>query len=561
MRNNLYPLKRGLFPPFLFFVPLFLVLPVKAEDNLTFLSQDARSLWDVGDEEGARSIYENLLSRSLPGWEQKRLFYNLGTLRLAQHQPIEAASYFQQIQLSDLLLPGFGRNLLINEGIADWQSFELLALTSPSSFDRQALLIEHSLYRFAQAQRLECQIQQEEGDDCHRHPLLHSWIQTARLRLSAVHEQKRLHWLEEANCAYLATFLRLCLQDWIDIFQNQESPSFLTSSFLRYFQGQVASLLPIWNALEQKKLSPEEKEVVNRATRLYLQAWHAKDLSSTVQEIKESLEALEPLAFQDETPLNKVRLSAEILLLQESLSPSALHRLLYQFESLNVEKEKAKSLKHIQEYLNRSLEELKAHHLIEARFFLLTALTPLASLFKPKEETPSLILKQAIEAANRAYITFYLSTRMAKTSSTQREMKTLLERQQQAIREVAWPWVSAVLKEQRQRFHARKEGSSTCQESPWDRVIPLYDRGYRAVQRAERELNFPFPDRQVITSHQQETIQKWEEALNLISQPPRKKGEKASSSEHLMENFCLIQEMSLEDQPHSKQESKELHSW
>ncbi len=76
------------------------------------------SLWEVHDYAEAYVMYEQLLSQPLPTWQKARLYYNLGTLLLAQKQNMEALDFYRKIPPMDLSLPLFATHLLLNKGIA-----------------------------------------------------------------------------------------------------------------------------------------------------------------------------------------------------------------------------------------------------------------------------------------------------------------------------------------------------------------------------------------------------------------------------------------------------------
>jgi len=451
---------------------LLFLLPLGSEENLNRLDQQALALWDAHDYAAASKIYEQLLTRSLPDWQQNRLLYNLGTIRLAQHQAMEALTFFEKIKPADLSLLAFGRDLFLNEGIAYLQYAQSIALASSSSFDQQALFIEQGLEAFNQAQALDCEEQKEEQTEessfsCHPYPLLDQWIKTAHLQLHNVHQQKRQQWNGKANIESLTV------------------------------------------------------------------------------------------------PLQQARLSYEDLLLQESLTLPAIENLLAQFESLDVDKEHTHSLDQIKERLQKSIKELRSHHPMQARFFLVAGFSPIDSFFKEKNAAPSDILRRAIDQAGRTWLLFFLFERITDKSSNQTELFELLKNQQHNILVQAKPFIPAVLNEQNIRFHQAKNRSAACQQSPWDQVIPLYDRGYRAAQIAENLIDKTPLDSQAVFDNQEQTIEEWQMALNLILHPPQQNQQNSSSplSQNLSETFRQIQEMYMEDQSQPEQKTEELHSW
>lgn len=545
------------------FVPL---LTLKGEENLTVLSQQAEALWEAHDDVAASKIYEQLLSRPLPVWQKARVLYNLGTIFLTQHQSLEALTFFKKIHPADLSLPRFGRNLFLNEGIAYLQYTQTLALTHPSSFDLQTLFIEQSLKAFDQAKRLDCQIQEEEKKEsmlaCHPSPLVDQWLKAALLQLHAVRQQKRHEWIKHASIESLASFLQHHLQEWMNrLMQNQEQ-----SSVVSYFQHQAESFIPIWNALQQKEFSLTQKRAFDQALALYLnalQALNQQEITTATKELRLGIENLAPLTFQDNKDLQYARLSYEMLLMQVSLSVSDIQRVLAQFNALQVEKNQTAALELIKENLQISLKEQKANHKVQAHFFLLVGFSKVRSLFKDTKAAPSTILQQAIEQANCAVQLFFLSEMMPTQSAKQASIPAILKTQQQDVLLQAAAFIPSVLDEQKMHFQHAKNRASRCQQSPWDQVIPLFDRGYRAAQNADKQFNTISLDPQLLIANQEEIIKNWQQALNLILHPPQQNQTPSSNAvpQNLTETFRLIQEMYLEDQAQPEQKSEELHSW
>ena len=122
----------------LFFMLLFPFLWLRSEENLALISQQAEALREAEDDAGASSLYESLLSRPLPRWQQARIWYNLGTLRLSQQRTSEAFEFFQKITPNDLSLPEYGRELFLNRGIGYMQYAHQFSVASPLAFFRGA---------------------------------------------------------------------------------------------------------------------------------------------------------------------------------------------------------------------------------------------------------------------------------------------------------------------------------------------------------------------------------------------------------------------------------------
>lgn len=552
------------------FAILFLFLPlfsIRSEENFTSLSLQAEALWEAHDYAAASRIYQQLLLQSLPEWQQTRLIYDLGTTQLAQKQPIEALALFQKIHPTDLSLPSFGRNLFLNEGIAYLQYAQTLA-SSTDSLDQQIIFVEQSLKAFDQAYQLECQIQREEQNEgssrgCSLSFLLDQWIKTAQLQLNALDQQRRQNWMEQANIESLATLLQNHLSKWFERFntlQFQNQSSATRSSLLSYFQQEAESFTPLWNALQQKEFSLTQKKAFEQASDSYshaLQALNQQNLSSALDDWTQAMKALAPLLFQDNRDIQQAQLNYEVLLLENSFTISALQELLTQFQSLKVKQDQSQSLEKVKENLQASLEALQAHQPLQSRFFLIAGFSHVNSLFQTKKTTPAHILQQAIDQTNRSLQLFFISEMISKDISKPAKLGKTLKSQQHEILVRASPFISSVLDEQKSRY---QNPSSSCQQSPWDQVIPLYDRGYRLAQNVEKQFDQTSFQLQNMIANQEQTIKDWQQALKLILHPPQQ-GSAASTPQKMTETFSLIQEMYLQDQAQPEQKIGELHSW
>lgn len=444
----------------IFLLPLF---SLRSEENFTSLSLQAEALAEARDYSAASKIYEQLLSLSLPAWQQARLFYNLGTIRLAQQQPIEALEFFQKINPSDLSLPYFGGNLFLNEGIS------YLQFAQKASPDLQVIFIEQSLKAFDQAHRLECLVQKEEtASSCQFSLLLDQWIKNAHQQLHSVYQQKYQDWKEN------------------------------------------------------------------------------RDKNSTTS--------------QNNQDLQQALIDYELLLLQETLTIDALEKLIPQFAALKVEKEQTASLEQIKINLQKSLEELKANKPAQARFFLLAGFSPIHSLINTKDATPITILRQALDQAQRTLQMVLISKTIPENASHPAQVRAILQNQQRNILSQASSFIPSVLTAQSIDYNQTKAEKTSCQQSPWDQVIPLFDRGYRSAQSADKEFNQSAFNSEVIISNQEQTIQDWQQALKILLSPPQP-SPTSSTSQKLTDTFGLIQEMYLQDQAQPEQKIEDMHSW
>jgi tetratricopeptide (TPR) repeat protein len=168
------------------------------------ISYRAEALWEAQDYAGANELYEHLLESALPEWQKARVYYNLGTVKLSEGQNAQALKFFQKIVPTDLSLPRFGRNLLINEGIAYLQFAEELPFDPPLSLEPASIYVAQSIRLFNQAQAMDCQSEKGNHENnplssCISSPQIDLWLQAARLKLSTIQQERVRQWLKNSS--------------------------------------------------------------------------------------------------------------------------------------------------------------------------------------------------------------------------------------------------------------------------------------------------------------------------------------------------------------------------
>lgn len=265
---------------FLILSLFFPLLSLSGEDKVTSLSLQAEALAEAHDYAAAGQLYEKLLTLPLPDWQKGRILYNLGTIRLAQQNPIEALALFQKVNPVDLSLPRFGRNLFLNAGIAYLQYAQSLAHDSPSSLGQQSIFIEQSLKAFDQAQQLDCQAQKEElSSSCISSILLSQWIETARLQFNQVmadsHQFHSLFKTEDSTPAAI-------LQHALDQANRVLRLSFLAEAMPQDKAGEALVRLKS----EQDKILTQASPFIPAVLKEQDERFHqVKDLNSRCQQI------------------------------------------------------------------------------------------------------------------------------------------------------------------------------------------------------------------------------------------------------------------------------------
>lgn len=561
----------------LFFLMAINLHPLTAkETDIDQISFKAEGLWEARDYEGAKVLFESLQKAPLPDWQKKRLLYNRGTIALAQNQTSDALKLLQRIAPEDLSLPRFGRNLLLNEGIGYLQYAQNLAL-NPSSpyYSQQILFTEQGLRALDQALLIDCRLQQSEQENqgfaCSPQQLIERWTKAALLQLDAIHRQKVQVWMKQASKESLASFLSILLQDLIfkaAALQKQTGSS--PKESVLFLQHQAESLDPLWDSLKQKKLTPNDLAAFNQAAADYQNALKHDDLKTISDGLKSSFGRLQTMGYKEHVDLRLAHLNYEILLIQPILARADIQVVQWEVDQLKGGKDQIQPLEQIKLNLKNGLEAFTENHLNDARFYLLAGFGLLDSQNFDTNESAAATLQQALDQAKRALEMFLLSLLQLNNAPQVKQFAELLKRQQAIVLAQADLFIPQVLKEQAVLFHASDDDGASCQQSPWDQVIPLFDHGYSAAQNAGKLFNSPASDREAIAANLEQTVHDWQQAHAILLNPPKQNqpgqgggGSSASNPNprNLAETFRLIQEMYLEDQAQPVQENTERHSW
>lgn len=571
-----------------FFFSSAVPLNLYAEENIVQTERKAAAYWQAHDYAEASTLYEQLLERPLTDWQHARVLYNLGTTRLAQHQSEDALTYFEQIHPVDLSIPSLGRDLFLNEGIAFFlQIKDLASWQSTSSLDQQALLATQSLLTLSKAQQLDCEVQQQEGEkenessqSCKPTQWIAQWMTEGRLQREVIRQKQRNAWLDQASVETVASLIRDRLQELVKrfkSFQNENLES-LKNSYFSYFTHQAEALKSLWESIQKKKLTAEQKNIVEEASTFFknsLQDLASHDLKKSIEQFNQSIQVLSSLTFDKQTALPEIHLNYNLLLLEESFSQSAIRTLQTSVKKLKVASDQEGSLKLLIGYLQRSEKALQEKRPIVARFYLLAAGDPLTALSLDTASDPTIVLAEILEQANRALQLTFLRDLMEENSQPLTGTESILKSQQTDTLKRAALFIPAVLKAQKESYEQVLPSDSRCQESPWDQIIPLFDHGYRAAQAAEKKLLEEKIDFQTVLADQKQTVKDWQQALDLLLHPPQQGAQGKSgaggtgpspstsaTSKDLNETFRLIQEMYMQDQAQPNQgPQKEMHAW
>ncbi len=430
--------------------------------------------------------------------------------------------------------------------------------------DQQILFIEASLKYFNQAKLLDHQIQKWENRISFNFAssFINRWIRQAHLQLKSAYQQKWKIWVSKSCAEALATFLHYCMQKWLhrlNTLQLYQQSLKAPASTILYFRRQAESFISIWKDLQQKEISLNQKHVIEAALGFYSNAIEnitAKSISLALDDWKNSMEILASMISQG---LKRLELGYEILLMERTLTTSGVKELIQQMKLLKVQEGQEDIVKRMIKYAKLSLKELQAHHFLKFRFFLLRGWGELNALLSDKKLTSPNILEKGLNQAALSLKLFSLSRMLSESTSDQAIHKALKEQQQNIFTQIQ-SFIPTVLEEQSHSFHQTKHTTAHCQMISWEKILYLYDLGYQSAKNAHEQLSQILLDASSVVNHQSQTVQNWQQALDLLLdssfQDPS-----SNHSQKWEETFRKIQEMYLQDQSQPSTQIEDLHAW
>lgn len=449
---------------------LFLVLWVCLLYGEEKVLRDAEvdRLWGAGEYAEAEELYNSLLHTPLEGWEKARIYYNLGSLYLAQNRAIDALEWFSAIPPHNLSLPPFAARLYVNQGAA-WMG---------RGADEQ-LPIPYFATRMAIADLYAAQHSLRRGEKLHADPLIQNWLKKAESSSMQLRQEQREEWRQQASTVQLTWLLERGVRQIRERIEKIEGDF---SPYRSYFYEQLLSL---------EELSPTLE---------------------TYKELKSSFALLPPKEIVDrlETLEKQLHLSAQISKKEERFLS---HEMLMMSE-------------------NRTSEEVFFSLLDEEEE---AANSAESSSLSPRELLYSL-LSRAVRLEQMEQVVQLLPPDPSHEDSLKRIRESILKRGEH--------FIPIVLEEQKRLFEGSAASPSSCQQFPWQMVIPFFDQGWKWAQT-------PGETRKVIDY--------WAKALYQLDHTSP--ASSPSASHQLSETLRVTQEMYVQDQKSSPQEKGELHSW
>lgn len=517
----------------------------------------AKSLAQVRDFSGADQIYESLSKRSLPDWQHALILYNWGTVKLLQQEWGHSLELFSQVPLSSISTPTLLHSLAINKGFAFLGQAKLLATLPSQDFEEQIYLVRQSQISLQEAFKIDCRIQQLESpgsSECRpffdRTALMDQTLYQIRL----IRRQQRNQFLSTAQPGEVKKILIEGLNKVLLLLRRLNDKN---QDYFKLINAQASTLMNLWERLAV--LEDTSREEVEKAEMKYKEALaflEKLDLEAATENFDSVVKALEPLFPL--SPFATLLLHYQLVLMQE-IVPLRVSDLLGELQKLQLEQKEAEKAA---SYLNLSLAEKKP---FLSRFYLLMSLVYLKEneAVMQSSQTPLSILKQAFQNAK-------ILENLTQLASLEKDpsLLTLLKFQQDNVLKKAAPFIEAVLLQEKEKLTQSK---IECQKTPWDQVIPLFEKGLAAANQAQRwaAIN-PFPYFAIL-KEQKTTVENWDQALQLLERPPspspqnqsQHEEENPSASSDINETIRQIQEMQAQDKPEQEggEEVQEGHTW
>lgn len=544
---------------------------VQANDHLLKLMHEAESFMLAHDYDKASSIFEELVKEALPDWQHALVIYNLGTVKLAQQKNEDALHYYGLVSFDAASTPQIIRSLYINKGIAFLNKAQNINFSASSyELEEEMELYRESLNQFKKAEDLDCRLKILEGDVLSAPCQTLSDIQILVLKAKIGLQQSKHEYIVNSlkmkpvwACAMLVKSMQK-LDEEIQIFRSFQIPEKQLKEYQHYLLQQAESFQIIWEQVLKLPFNAKQKSAVNEAATSYqktLESIQKMELIQASEKIKEALNSMEIVnnAFEDFS-LQHLLLNYQLILLNGEWTSAELEKL--KVEQLKLNEENQDIIKLANEHLNTSILNFNSSREKVSEFYLLAAFQTLNQLSFPKQVKPTEILEEVLQKAwNAKKLTVLYSA----ISENQTEAQSIVGNIQQHVVDNAKLFIPAVLAYEKKAFKSKDPRAQRCQQQPWERVIPLFDKGYQSslaalavikesVQALENQIN---------------SINDWRDALRLLTQSSQTSAinlkaenpNQGETSTDINEILRLLQEMQAQDQPKEQSSDKELHTW
>lgn len=524
--------------------------------------------FEAKDFQKAREIYQALLQEDLPPWQKAVAIYNLGCTYLEEERWNDAVSMFQSAESSPSLSPLLKRRAKGNIALAYLrqalglsENIDPNSLLSADIYRKAIYLFRKSLNLIDDAFKAYCELEKVEGKmkcelpfDLEQNRLL------AKERLAATQENYLKFQISHATLKEGVPLLLRglgYLRSDLNFISEQNLSEDLPKKYLELIIEDADTWMPLWNILKAKsqansekgELEKKELDLILEAQKNYqyiirmLEKKNIKEAQLVISKVTETLNELIRLAWgQDPIFENMQKLlnSFRNALEQNPLQEESLEEI--QNEILQVEKvistlHKEQNqqgnnpsidakLSASQKKLLLSMQLLKEGKENESRLFLEEGAQELKRLItmlaKPNEKTAENILETIIEEQQHALSLNRLNQKIEETEGRSPEATQLILSSQDQTIKITSSFLKAVISQQTHDFHSFPQQGKPdirCQGSPWDAILPLFEKGVEAAYQAEKLLQNSSTHPSLAMAKQEDALTYWEKALDKLKQP------------------------------------------
>ena len=496
-----------------------------AEDEI-LLTRKAEAYFEAKEYDNARELFEKLEGEKLQPWQRARLQYNIGTIYLDQGEWEMAADSYSDI--SELPKNAYSINRALKTNVAILQYRKGLELSSQGDlklddYSKLFFLYRDALKNIEEAQKAECDLSVCLGQKkCEKSIDLSDLSSAVKRELVLVNRKYGDARISESpvkdGVPFLLTGVKIALSHLLFLDSKQLDDN-LKKNYLKLFTRDAESWLLLWeeqlNQLEGlKRAFDYYLEGIQKMRNERLEESRLAFLNSEKFLIKliQKLWGMDPLIKL----LQNLLAGYERTFDQVPIQVSSLYQIAT--EQMRVE-EIAETTDLSLEFFSVSNNFLKKSHEyarqakhVHARFFLHEARQWIRRLLRSKtglENAPDQILENAIEDQTHALTLHRLSQVMEGENEDEKEL--LINSQEQTLTTAA-PFISAVLDKEIREYPTK------CQCKPWNKVIPLFDKGKQA---ADQSMELIAEGRQMALAmkEQEKTIKLWKEALERLRHP------------------------------------------
>lgn len=467
-----FPERKNLFP---FLILILVPLDLSSNDF-----EKAYALYQSGNKEASFNIYKHELGQERNILQKSLLNYNLAAVALDENNYENSASFFANSlnQNSSLLLKiksliGLGWNhykyIDIPENSTD---YEKIVLGLQKTYYLKLALREIDL-----AQELNCSSKTCLSDS----PLnqIKNTIQNEQASLGMHMDSYYFSMMPTDRKFLLLDYKLNQLQEYSTVFDNViKQNKDLSHSYLIYFEDQLHQFSKYFDNLDLTQLNENQIKIVNEITQIFTRKTIGKIKLQEVQtRLNDILKELKITEFFKES--NFFLFYLDNYLSHSNLKIEPLNSLIKKIDKLGEDKEKFKD---VIKALNKAKNYLKNEDPLLGRIYTEYSRFLIQNLIEKEQNKnePSQILYQLIRRQflllnwNRLF--------QLNLKNIDKEINAMMLDIENDVILQANEFMPNVFKMQSRHFHNNDLTEGRCQKSPWNKVIPLFEKGLTSAK-------------------------------------------------------------------------------